>query len=1441
MNIFGKGLIEAKGPEEIVTRVAAIEAVLCRLPEVREAAVVVREHDSAGRQAVAYIVSEGPFNSQRLHADLASLLSESAMPIAIVPVSSLPVTAAGCVDEQVLARLEVIDPDVVRGWEDQLRSLPEIDQVAVVLQENSDPIPPLHLSDLLPDWKSAPDREVDESQTATVQARTAPEVGGSGTLAISHGGPLRQDAGAPVTLPAVIERAARESPTRGVVYIQSDETEIFQSYPALLEEAERILAGLRNVGLKPQDKVLFQLERNQDFIAAFWGCQLGGFVPVPISIAPTYSSMNSAVSKLNNAWQMLDRPIILTDRALAPAVQSLSERSSFGNLRVATIDECRRYERDRNWHKSHPDDLAILLLTSGSTGLPKAVMQSQRSLVSRSAGTSQLNSFSRHDISLNWMPLDHVGGIVMFHVRDVYLGCQQIHVPTELILQDPLKWLDLIERFRATLTWAPNFAFGLVNAKEEAILKRRWNLSSMRFILNGGEAIVARTARRFLRLLRPHGLPETCMHPAWGMSETSSGVTYSDRFSVDATSDDDSFVEVGAPIPGFSMRIVDNQDRVAPEEAIGRLQVKGASVTSGYYQNSGLTKQAFSADGWFETGDLGYLRRGRLTIAGREKDVIIVNGVNYHSHEIEAVVEEIPGVVVSYTAACSVRGSATDTDKLAVFFHPACNEDIVVAGLLKEIRENVVRRIGINPDYLIPVDESAIPKTAIGKIQRTLLSDRLKAGEFDPVLKRVDILTSSANTLPAWFYRKIWRRKRPWIPRNQSQIRPTLVFLDRSGLGALLCAELNRRNWPEIHVEAGSDFGKVASNHYRIDPKDPEHYRQLLAMMAADGIQIEQVLHLWTYDLTATAIVTADQLERSQDHGVFSLLFLVQALAQRHENSRRVHMLVVSSNSQCVLRDDQIAFEKGALPGFIKSVPQEMPWLSCNHLDLPVDDARANVACILAEIQSGSRDGEVAYRHGERWIPRLSRVDFQQQTTHELPFRRGGMYLLSGGLGGIGVEIAKYLLQQYEAKLLLVGRTPLALNSSLDDGGMQTSSSESIKAYRELEQLAGEIAYAAVDVCDRAGLQQVVERAQSRWRCELDGVIHLAGIYQEKLLTEETRGTFAGVLRPKVFGTWVLSQLLEDRPDKVFISFSSLNSFFGGALVGAYSAANCFLNGFARYQRRRHSIKSYCFEWSTWDDLGMSRGNPMRELMRSRGYCAISKKQGLLSFLAALRHDQSHLLIGLDGSNEHVRKYADADSYRLQKLCAFFTPRVGVTAESRLRELSLHDRFGTRVGCEFRQVPELPQTEAGEIDRDKLTGLRRRADQAAMESVAPRTDLERRVAAFWREVLAIPQVGIHDNFFDLGGNSLLATQVASRIQDAYQVRLPLRTLLEESTVAKLALALQRHLEEVPATGTDAFEKIATMGAKRTLEELDQLSDEDVSALLKRMLVRDMKQ
>ncbi|NEO71743.1 AMP-binding protein [Moorena sp. SIO3H5] len=548
--------------------------------------------------------------------------------------------------------------------------------------------------------------------------------------AISYGGSLNLSGNSPTILPEILQTAATTE--QGIIYIQPDQSEKFQSYQDLLLEARRILYGLIKLGLQPQDKVVFQIESSQDFISAFWGCILGGFVPVSlgnnVTINPEKNNRN--ISKICYTLQMLELPLLLTDASFAAKIPNLPELVQVGKFPVQTVEELRESKPDTNCYHSQPDDVAVIMLTSGSTGMPKGVLLSHRNLLSQAMGSVQMNGFAREDITLNWIPMDHVAALIYFHIRDVYLGNQQIHFPLELFLKEPLIWLDLIDRFKVNIAFAPNFAYGLINDCAETIAQRQWDLSSMKFFLNGAETIVAKTARRFLQLLAPQGLAPTVMCPSWGMAEVSSGVTFFHNFSLNSTTDDDLFVEVGAPIPGVDLRIVDDQNQVVAEGEIGQLEVKGLTVTPGYYQNQAANQQAFTEDGWFNTGDLGCIKDGCLTITGRQKDIIIIYAENYYSHEIEAVVEEVEGVEVSYTAACAVRETGDNTDRLAIFFSATDTDDNSLNAVIKTIRKTVVNTIGLNPDYLIPLSKETIPKTGIGKIKRQELRKRFEAGEF---------------------------------------------------------------------------------------------------------------------------------------------------------------------------------------------------------------------------------------------------------------------------------------------------------------------------------------------------------------------------------------------------------------------------------------------------------------------------------------------------------------------------------------------------------------------------------------------------------------------------------------------------------------------------------------------------------------------------------------
>ncbi|MCP4656007.1 MAG: AMP-binding protein, partial [bacterium] len=644
----------------------------------------------------------------------------------------------------------------------------------------------------------------------------------------------------------------------------------------------------------------------------------------------------------------------------------------------------------------------------------------------------------------------------------------QVLVPTAAILGDPLKWLDLIERYRVRTTWASNFAFALVNERLAGSPERRWDLSSVRLITSAGEMIVPRTARRFLELLAPHSLAPAALQPAWGLSETCCGVTYSHRFSLAASADDDRFVEVGSLIPGHQLRIVLESGAIAPEGVIGDIEVRGPSVTDRYLGNPEATRKAFPGDGWMRTGDLGFLRAGQLTITGRHEGLIIINGVNYFSHEFEAVADEVDGVVGSYTAACAVRSARSDSDELAVFFHPRADDDQTLRRILADVRQALTQRSGVSPAHLIPLPEEAVPKTPLGKIRHQLLGRRFHDGAYDAIRKRVDLLVGNRNTLPGWFFRRVWRRRarRPAeCPVESGGAR--LVFADRRGLGEAICAA--RPADSSVWVEAADRFERTGPGRYRIDPGEPEHYRRLIAAVSEEGASVGEVLHLWSYELERSEPGGPQALVDAQVSGLFSLIHLIQA---QEPSAPPTPLTVVSSRAQAVATAAPHEYWKAPLLGLLPSLAQELPWLRVRHLDLAGEDPAAEAALVAAELGASS-EPEVVLRGSERLVPRLERFTPMPGGDRSPGFRRGGFYLLSGGLGGIGLAIARFLVERFDAHLLLVGRT-------------ETPQEQAWQALAG----GGAVRYEAVDVADGACLEPLVAEWEQNWQRPLDGILH---------------------------------------------------------------------------------------------------------------------------------------------------------------------------------------------------------------------------------------------------------------------------------------------------------------------------------------------------------------
>ncbi|MFJ6135517.1 amino acid adenylation domain-containing protein [Kitasatospora sp. NPDC092286] len=1368
------GRLDLRGPEDgwaeldgRWTDLGEAERALLDLPAVRECALRPRRGPAGRTGLVAYVVASGPLTTAQVARRLRAALPGLPAPIAAVLLTALPRTADGRPDPAALDALPVLDDDLAARWERRLRELPGLREAAVLRADRAEPSGRVHTG--LPVHAPQP------AGPAAPADGTAPDEGvaaGAAAPALSDGGPAPEPPHP--DLVSALRAAAAAGPGGGITYLGEDGGEREQSYPELLADASRVLAGLRGLGLRPGDRVLFQLGDNRDFVTGLWACLLGGLTAVPLAVPRTGTGDEAAAARLDGIWQALGGPLVLTDAARADGLLDTARQYGWQDARTADLAELSRREPDHDWHRPDPDETVLLLFTSGSTGRPKAVPLTHRNVLVRSAATALANTLTPADVSFNWMPLDHVGGVVMFHLRDVILGCRQIHAPTGWVLAEPPRWMAAVDRHRATVTWAPNFAFGLLAEHAGAVERASWDLSCLRYVLNGGEAVVARTARRFLRLLVPLGLPKTAMRPAWGMSETSSG-EIEGTFTLDGTADEDPYVSVGRPYPGFAVRIVDDRG-IVPEGRIARIQVRGAAVTRGYLDAPEHNREAFTEDGWFETGDLGFLQEGALTITGRAKDVIIVNGVNHAGPEIEAAVEELDCVERSFTAACAVRGRDAARpggagDELAVFLVPREGAD--PAETVRRVRGRITRQAGIAPAYVVPVEPGRIPKTEIGKIQRTRLAQDFQAGAFDADLTRVDLLLGNERTVPDRFFRRIWRRAElPSYGADPAGPGRGEVLIVPGPAGALAAALAERLRADGRTVRLGTGDGTD------------------LPAEALTGV--DTVLHLTGYG-PPPAGTAAPGTPAALSAGSRAAARLATALAAAPAagDQRRVDWYTVTSRAQSVHDGEPLDPARAAAVATVKSLGQELPWLRTRLIDLPAEDGGDGATAVaaghvLAELAAATAEPETAWRAGRRWVRRLRRLPAPAPRPAGRFFRPGGHYALTGGLGGVGAEIAEHLLTAYGARLLLLGRTALPDEADRDRHiAAGTALGRTLAAHRRLAAL-GEVDYAVADVTDPAAVRRALAAAERDRDTPLDAVLHLAGDLTQRPLTGLTDEDWQAAFAAKAAGTRVLCRLAEERPGLPLVVFSSVNGHFGGSGLAPYAAASACADALCA-EAARTGADVRVLAWSMWEDLGMSRGYALTDFTRARGYAVLGRREGVQSLAVALAHDDPYLLIGLDPAAPWVGSHTDGPARPAERLVGCVVTEPGAPAPH-TDGLTLPDRYGAPVSCAVLPVPGLPAPG----DHDGWRRLVGRHEPASGDGpggaapLGPRDDTERALVRIWGEVLERDRVGVEDSFFDLGGHSLLATRLVSRIRTAFGVDLAVGALFEHPTVAALA-------------------------------------------------------
>ncbi len=533
--------------------------------------------------------------------------------------------------------------------------------------------------------------------------------------------------------------AASSITHKGYTFLDNDLNPTDWSFADVFKEAKRIGASLQAMGLAKGDRVALVLNSPEDFVLTFLGTIVAGLMPVPLYPPLALGRMDNYLERATGILRVSGANALITTGDFIPVLDPLLSR-------LPALKELLNVQRLRNADPDivlqeftiKPDDPCFLQFTSGSTSAPRGVVVTHRNLIANAhAIIETLEIKPDFDRAVSWLPLYHDMGLIGFVISTLVAQIPAIFIPTIAFVKHPAVWMETVHKYRASITFGPNFAFDLATKRAPKKSRMELDLSCLRVLGCGAEPINPRTMEKFLSTFEPWGLKSHAIMPCYGMAEATLAIAFdhlhrpvrklvlnrhlyeSKNVAVPLNGDDDGdpkkrfeLVSCGRTFREHELRILDEKGKSLPEGKVGEIVFKGPSVTPGYFQNPEASSQLLKG-GWLHTGDLGFILNGDLYISGRQKDLVIINGRNYPPQAIEWVVEEISGIRKGSVVAFSVDGESTE--KLIIIAETTMQDNVALA---RAVSDQVRSAFSLSVDKVVLVGRGSIPKTSSGKLQR---------------------------------------------------------------------------------------------------------------------------------------------------------------------------------------------------------------------------------------------------------------------------------------------------------------------------------------------------------------------------------------------------------------------------------------------------------------------------------------------------------------------------------------------------------------------------------------------------------------------------------------------------------------------------------------------------------------------------------------------------
>jgi acyl transferase domain-containing protein/acyl carrier protein len=620
------------------------------------------------------------------------------------------------------------------------------------------------------------------------------------------------------------------------------------------------------------------------------------------------------------------------------------------------------------------------------------------------------------------------------------------------------------------------------------------------------------------------------------------------------------------------------------------------------------------------------------------------------------------------------------------------------------------------------------------------------------------------------------------LPERAEQAVPgaVLIFKDGGETGEVLAERFKGKGREVILVKLGDRYEKKGDGSYRIKGTEEDYLRLFKEIKSRKPATL---LHLFTEDAGEDAD-TPEELEEIQKLGVYSLFYIIKAIAAAGIR-RNIDIVLISRQVEEVSgAEDFLNPWNMPLFGLGKGIRQENANLQCRCIDI---DGVTGVETLLREITTGSDDYHVAYRKGERYVDEVREIDLEDRADRKIEVREEGIYLITGGTGGMGIAISRYLAAKNKVNIALVGRSEMPEPKVWDavvKSGMRKDKKTigRIEAIRGIESLGAKVEYYSADVVNMERMTAIFGKLREEYG-RINGVVHAAGLAGGGFLFDKDEKAFNEVLQPKVRGTWILDRLTqEDEPD-FFINCSSVASMFPGKGQSDYAAANACLDSYASYKKKQGK-RALTINWAAWRDTGMAVDYGVNV---DSTFKVLPTGKAIRALDQALNRDIFRVQVG-------ELNYGSDDLAALDRAPVRLAPPIREAVNRAVAKL--------KARLEGRQK----KIEASL----KLTG------KVGEEYSA----VEKKLAGIYSEVLGFEEIDIYDNFFELGGDSVMLGKVHFLVEQEFPGKVSLMDLFSYTSIVKLS----ERIAGIEESNEPENEKKAKMEDKLDADIERQLDD-----------------